>query len=313
MTRPALPRGPPRPTTSDTLHGTVVPDPYRWLEDADEPGDRGVVARAGRAARRETGRGVPGRDRLRGAGRRRCSAPASSAPRRGAASGSSSCAAPPTQEHAVLLTVDPDGTERVLVDPIAHRPDRRDDPGRLAAVQGGRPARLPALRGRHRGVACCTSSTSPPASGVDGPIDRTRYSPVAWLPGGEALLLRTPAARRTQVPADEAQYHRRVWLHRLGTDPADDVEVLRRRAGQDQLLRRHRVDGRPLAGRSARRPAPRRATTCGWPTCPTARLEAPDAAGRAGGRGRQHVAARRPRRPGLPVHRPRRARAAGSR
>ena len=35
------------------------------------------------------------------------------------------------------------------------------------------------------------------------------------------------------------------------------------------------MDGRWLVDRR-RRPAPRRATTCGWPTCPTARLEAPD-------------------------------------
>ncbi len=28
------------------------------------------------------------------------------------------------------------------------------------------------------------------------------------------------------MPEDEAQYHRRVWLHRVGTDPETDVEVL---------------------------------------------------------------------------------------
>ena len=51
---------------------------------------------------------------------------------------------------------------------------------------------------------------------VDGPIDRARYSPVAWLPGGEAFyyVRRLPPE---ELPQDEAQYHRRVWLHRLGT------------------------------------------------------------------------------------------------
>jgi prolyl oligopeptidase len=59
---------------------------------------------------------------------------------------------------------------------------------------------------------------------VDGPVDRARYSPVAWLPGGEAFYY----VRRidtSDLPEDEQQYHRRVWLHRVGADPADDVLV----------------------------------------------------------------------------------------
>src|SRR4029079_16230376 len=57
---------------------------------------------------------------------------------------------------------------------------------------------------------------------VDGPLDRTRYSPVAWLPGGESFYYVRRLAP-ADVPADETQYHRRVWLHRLGAGPADDV------------------------------------------------------------------------------------------
>ena len=56
------------------------------------------------------------------------------------------------QEHAVLITVDPDGTERVLLDPMLLDPSGHDHARRVAAVEGGRAARLPALRGRRRGV-----------------------------------------------------------------------------------------------------------------------------------------------------------------
>jgi len=44
------------------------------------------------------------------------------------------------------------------------------------------------------------------------------------LPDSSAFFYvrRLPAG---EVPADEEQYHRRVWLHRLGTDPADDPIV----------------------------------------------------------------------------------------
>jgi prolyl oligopeptidase len=54
---------------------------------------------------------------------------------------------------------------------------------------------------------------------VDGPIDRCRYTAVAWLPGGKAFyyVRRLPPEA---VPAGESQYHRRVYLHQVGT-PAD--------------------------------------------------------------------------------------------
>jgi prolyl oligopeptidase len=60
---------------------------------------------------------------------------------------------------------------------------------------------------------------------VEGPIDRCRYTPVAWLPGGRAYyyVRRLPT---DQVPAGEDQYHRRVYLHQVGTDPeTDDVMI----------------------------------------------------------------------------------------
>jgi prolyl oligopeptidase len=72
---------------------------------------------------------------------------------------------------------------------------------------------------------------------LDGPIDRARYSPVAWLPGGLESLTGSPGAPRDPayyyvrrlapelVPEDEQQYHRRIWLHRVGTDPSTDAEI----------------------------------------------------------------------------------------
>ena len=200
-----------------------------------------------------------------------CSARASSARRPGAATGSSSCAAPPSRSTPCCSPSTPTApsacsSTRSRVDPTgattldAWQPSKEGD---LLAYQ------LSARR--HRGVACCTSWTSRPVSSVEGPIDRTRYSPVAWLPGGEAfyyvrrLRAGAGARRRGAVPPPGLAAPAR---HRPGRRRRD----LRRRAGQDQLLRRHRVDGRPLAGRSARRPAPRRATTCGWPTSSDGRL-----------------------------------------
>jgi hypothetical protein len=63
---------------------------------------------------------------------------------------------------------------------------------------------------------------------VDGPVDRARYSPVAWLPGADGGPARFYYVRRLApelLAPQERQYHRRVYLHVVGTSPETDVEV----------------------------------------------------------------------------------------
>jgi prolyl oligopeptidase len=228
MTPPAYPPAE-RLDLVDQLHGTPVPDPYRWLEAADDP--RTVEWSAAQDDLfRDAAATWPGRattaDRLTellGAG----------------------VVGPPTwrgdrrffvrrtgeQEHGVLLVAEPGpdgaGAERVLVDPIAL------DPEGLTTLDDWQPnhdGTLLAYQLSEGGTEESVLRVMDVASGavVDGPIDRARYSPVAWLPGG---LEGGPAyyyVRRLppdQLPEDERQYHRRVWLHRLGTDPEDDVQI----------------------------------------------------------------------------------------
>ena len=59
---------------------------------------------------------------------------------------------------------------------------------------------------------------------VDGPIDRCRYSRIAWLPGGKAFYY-TRRLPPDEVPAGEEQFHRRVYLHRVGSPAEDDVLI----------------------------------------------------------------------------------------
>jgi prolyl oligopeptidase len=68
---------------------------------------------------------------------------------------------------------------------------------------------------------------------VDGPIDRVRHSAVAWLPGGRAFyyVRRLPPEEN---PGEE-RYHRRVYFHRVGTDPRHDVMVFGEGRGATQL------------------------------------------------------------------------------
>ncbi|MGI5486538.1 prolyl oligopeptidase family serine peptidase [Microtetraspora malaysiensis] len=202
----------------DDLHGTPVPDPYRWLEDADDPATKEWLD-AQDVLFKSTE--LPDRERFR---------------ERVAALLRSGSVGPPAwrgerrffmrrtpdQEHAVLYVADGQG-ERALIDPMAldpsglttldsYQPDKEG--ARLAyqiSVGGDEESRLHVLDVETGEV-------------IEGPIDRCRYSPIAWLPGGEAFYYVRKLAP-SEVPEGEEQFHRRVYLHRVGTSPDDDVLI----------------------------------------------------------------------------------------
>ncbi|HEX2073377.1 MAG TPA: prolyl oligopeptidase family serine peptidase, partial [Geodermatophilus sp.] len=212
----------PRLDLVEHLHGRPVADPYRWLEDPDDPRTR-TWTEAQDALAAEVLDALPMRAQFAARLEQLVHAGAVGVPvwRAGRAF---STRRDPGQEHAVLRVREPDGSERVLVDPMAIDPAGTTtldawspswDGDRLAyqlSTGGDEESRLYVLdvgTGKQ----------------LDGPIDRCRYSPVAWLPGAEELFyVRRLAPDR--VPAGEEQFHRRVWRHRVGTDAdADDVLV----------------------------------------------------------------------------------------
>jgi prolyl oligopeptidase len=246
----------------EDLHGYRVADPYRWLEDADSPETRQWLAaedelwagyRAGLPRGDEFAARVRELLRVGSVGLPTWRGPTRFGMRRD-----------PDQEHAVLYVSDheisgmsgapapdipegdprndprndpgngtgngPSGAERVLIDPVAIDPTGRTT---LDAWQPDKEGRLLAYQLSHGGDEESLLRVMDVATGglVDGPIDRCRYSGVAWLPGGKAFYY----ARRLPpdaVPAGEAQYHRRVYLHVVGTPPEADAEVFG--AGRDK-------------------------------------------------------------------------------
>jgi len=68
---------------------------------------------------------------------------------------------------------------------------------------------------------------------LGSPIDRVRRSSIAWLPGGDAFyyVRRLPPE---SVPGEE-RYHRRVYLHRVGTNPDNDVLIFGEGRGATQF------------------------------------------------------------------------------
>lgn len=220
----ALPLLAPGPDV-DVLHGVTVPDPYRVLEDP-----AAAVTRTWSAAQDERFRAARA-----GWTTRTSFTTALTALARTGAVGTPVVRGDrwfdthrePDQEHAVLRTGtgEPGGpAERTLVDPTAL------DPSGATTLDGWHPS----LEGDRIAVQVSAGGTEESAVTVldtrtgelvEGPIDRARYSPVAWLPGGTAYYYVRRLAP-SLVPAGEDQFHRRVLLHRVGTDPVGDVEIL---------------------------------------------------------------------------------------
>ena len=211
----------PRLDLVDDLHGRPVPDPYRWLEDKDD--ERTLAWSAAQDELMDAERAQwTATDRFREHITELLQGGFVSPPyRRGERTFFMRRTG--DQQFPVLWTIDPDGTERVLIDPIAL------DPAGLTTLDSWQPSKegdLLAYQLSEGGTEESIVRVMDVATGevVDGPIDRARYSPIAWLPGGKAYYY----VRRLDpslLPEDEQQFHRRVYLHQVGADTATDVEI----------------------------------------------------------------------------------------
>ena len=281
-----VPAGPPRATSSRTCTATRVADPYRWLEDATADETRGLVAARRTTCTPRTARRVgapapfatePLTARLRellGAGF--VGAPAWRGERRFFSRRAGD------QEHAVRGGRRRATHERVLIDPIALDPAGTTT---LDAWQPSKEGHLLAYQlsdGRHRGERAARARRR------DRRARRRPDRPRPLLPRRLAarrrgVLLRAPARRPSSCPTTSAQYHRRVWLHRVGHARDRRRRGLRRRAGPRRTTTASpsRATG---AGSSSRRPPGTAPRTDVW-IADLRRLRA-DGAGVRRGRGR---------------------------
>ncbi|MCP2337637.1 prolyl oligopeptidase family serine peptidase [Actinomadura rupiterrae] len=209
MNRPEAERGP----VVEELHGHRVADPYRWLEDPDAPATRAWLDAQDAAYQDDIDASL--RDAFRErlvelADTGTVSAPVWRGERRFTLRRAAG------QEHAVLSVADGGGAPRTLVDPAAIDPSggttldawRPDPSGRLLACQLSQ-------GGTERAELYVLDVETGEA--VDGPLDRCRYSPVAWLPDGSGFYY------VRAEPDDEMM--RRVRLHLVGEPPEHDTAV----------------------------------------------------------------------------------------
>ena len=205
----------------EQVAGHSVADPYRWLEDPDSDESRAWLAAQDVLAAGQLA-DLPARSAL--------------AARIAELTATGLVSSPvwrgerrfflrrePGGEHAALITSAPGEPDRVLIDPMALDPSGAttldawapDKEGRLLAYQVS-------LGGDEESVLQVVDVTT--GEHAEEPIDRCRYTEVAWLPGGKSFyyVRRLPPEA---VPADEAQYHRRVYLHTVGTPAEADTLI----------------------------------------------------------------------------------------
>ncbi|MFE6062462.1 prolyl oligopeptidase family protein [Streptomyces sp. NPDC056431] len=233
------------------LHGVRVPDPYRWLENAETAETRRWSA--GQDALYAAERAAwPGLEQWEaevsalGAGDRVRSpkvrggrvfwlrqeagqehpvlvvADAGTGAGAGAGAGADAGTGSGTGASPVSASASASASERVLLDPSVLDPSGRTvldawEPsleGDLVACQVSRDGTEDSLL---RVIDVTTGEV------VDGPLDRVRKSSVGWLPGGGAFYY----VRRLdpRLNPGEERYHRRVCLHRVGTSPDADAVV----------------------------------------------------------------------------------------
>ena len=295
----------PRLPLVDDLHGTAVPDPYRWLEDAARP--RRI---AWSAAQDELARpyldGLPGRARWR---RRSaaCSAPAPSAPRCTAATGVV-LLAPRSgdQQHAVL---ERPGRRRrptaSLLDPAAL------DPSGLTTLDAWSPSRDGRLLAYQLSSGGDEESVLHVLDVDTGEHGRGAAGPHALLVGGLAARRRAASTTCAACPRTAPSTAGCTCTASGRTTERRRTSTSSARAATRAPTTASRSPGTAAGWSSRPASGPSRATTSGSPTSRPGPAAGERCASSRRGR-RALLGGRRLRRPALRLDRPGRARAAGS-
>ena len=213
----------------ETIHGVEVHDTYRWLEDGADPAVKAWVAEQN-AYTRHVLDGLPGRAAIEARIREAMEV--------GVLGGSVprgryrfQTRRDPGMDQPVLTVSEAGGPARVLVDPA---PLSDDGTTALDWWTPSRDGELVCVGLSEAGTEDSVLRLVCTATGgwLDERIPRCRWSAVEFEPDSAAILY-TRQPEPGSVPPGEEVYHRHVWRHVIGTDPAEDVRVFGE--GRDKL------------------------------------------------------------------------------
>jgi prolyl oligopeptidase len=207
---------------TDTLHGEAIVDPYRWLEDGGSPETKQWTDRQNAFTEAYLSE-FPGRSRIRARLEQLLAIGVLGTPtpargryfylrREG------------MQNHPVLYCrVGVDGEDRELVNPNALNPTGTTALDWYYPSEDGR---LLAYGISENGTEQSVMHVLDVEQGqlLTDRIPQTRAAALAWLPDGRGFYYtRYPAPG--EVPAGEESYHRAIYFHELGANPAADPLV----------------------------------------------------------------------------------------
>jgi prolyl oligopeptidase len=210
----------------DTLHGTKVPDPYRWLEDSDAAEVKSWTETQNAHTRKALD-AIGGRESLKSEVTEllqigHVAAPAVRATKSGLRYFHTKREG--AQNQPTLYVRDGQaGKDRVLIDVSTLSEDG------TTALDWWFPSwdgAFVAWGQSESGSEDSVLHIRDVATGKDvgEKIDRTRHASVAWLPDGKSFYYSRYPEPGT-VPAGEERYHARIYLHVIGQDPKADKLV----------------------------------------------------------------------------------------
>lgn len=197
----------------DDYHATLVADPYRWMEEQEDNTDLQAWLAAQDVLCQPWLAALPGRAAWRTTQERLLPGTVSAPGVRG--DRYFFLRREPDKQHAVLLLRTGEA-ERPLVDVNALDPTGLTTLDLAAASPDGTKLVYGLSSGGDEDTAITVIDVDTGAV-LDGPIGRTRYTDIAWMPDGRAFFY---VRRLTPEP-----FNRRVWFHVVGA-PIDDDELI---------------------------------------------------------------------------------------
>ncbi|HLL71127.1 MAG TPA: prolyl oligopeptidase family serine peptidase [Pyrinomonadaceae bacterium] len=209
----------------ETLHGVKVNDPYRWLEQGESQEVR-AWTEAQNAHTRRALDPLPSRSQISQRLSQLLSIGTLSAPAPRGGRYFYTRRAGQQNQPVLYVREGARGQDRVLLDPNA-----LSDDGTIAldwwyeSHDGKRLAYGLSESGNEQSTLYVLDVDT--GRNLKDKIPYTRAASLAWLPGGDGFYYTRFPAPGT-VAKGEENYHRRVYLHRLGDDPLKDTEIFRR-------------------------------------------------------------------------------------
>jgi prolyl oligopeptidase len=217
----------------DTLFGTPVADPYRWLEDGKGDDVKKWVDAEDALARAQLSK-LPGRDAMAARLKELFYVEALGTPRHRGKRWFFAKREAGKEKFAVYWREGHDGADKILLDPNAWSADGSVSLGGWSLSWDGRRVAY-TVKGNNSDES--TLYVMDVATGKKSDVDvieGTRYAQPAWTPGGDGFYY-TWIPPKDSVPTADRPGYAEVRFHKLGTDPKKDRTV-RERTGDPKTF-----------------------------------------------------------------------------